>query len=97
MGGFFPPPTGTERVLTPLIVFSLKSLEDHLLCSRKFAQIVGNILIAIQLATTEKEVVEEPIGVSGFEVAKGQLTRHSNHTTSTDGAAELGKHKEEGP
>jgi hypothetical protein len=42
-----------------LIVFSLKSLEDHLLWSRKFAQIVGNILIVIQLATIEKEVVEE--------------------------------------
>jgi uncharacterized protein (UPF0303 family) len=30
-GGFFPSSIRTERVLVPLIVSSLKSLEDHLL------------------------------------------------------------------
>jgi hypothetical protein len=46
-------------------------------------------------------VAKELEGVSGFErsnvlVAKGQLIGHSNHTTSTNGVAELGIHKEEG-
>jgi hypothetical protein len=29
-GGLFPPPTGIERVLAPLVLFSLKGLEDRL-------------------------------------------------------------------
>jgi hypothetical protein len=30
-GGLFPPSTGIEKVLVPLVLSSLKSLEDHLL------------------------------------------------------------------
>jgi hypothetical protein len=43
-GGLFSPPTEIEKVLIPLILFSLKDLENHLLQSREFAWIVGNIL-----------------------------------------------------
>jgi hypothetical protein len=38
----------------------LKILEDHLLWSKEFAQIVGNISIAFQLATTENDITEKP-------------------------------------
>lgn len=47
-------------------------------------------------------VAKELVGVSEFErsnaiVAKGQLARRSNHTTSINKVAELGRHKEKGP
>ncbi len=66
---------------------------------------MGNISTTLRLAIIEKDckgsVTEELEGVSGFErsnvvVAKGQLIGHSNHTTSTNGVAKLGRHKEEG-
>ncbi len=58
-GGVFPPPTRIKRALAPLIVFSLKSLEDHWFRSKKFAQMVGDILISFWLATTKKDVVKK--------------------------------------
>jgi hypothetical protein len=42
-GEFFPPLIKTKNVLTPLVLSSLKTLEDHLLWSKEFAQMVGNI------------------------------------------------------
>jgi uncharacterized protein (UPF0303 family) len=36
-GGLFPPPIGTEATMALLVIFSLKSLEDHLLHSKDFA------------------------------------------------------------
>jgi hypothetical protein len=40
-------------------MFSLKSLEDHLLQLEKFAQLVGDISIAFWLATIEKKATWE--------------------------------------
>ncbi len=39
----FPPPIGTKIIMVPLVLSSLKSLEDHLLHFKNFAQIMGNI------------------------------------------------------
>lgn len=58
-GGFFPPPTRIEMAMAPLTTTSLKSLEEHLFLSKDFTHIVGNILKVFQLATTEKEAIEE--------------------------------------
>jgi hypothetical protein len=45
--------------MAPLTTTSLKSLEEHLFLSKDFTHIVGNILKVFQLATTEKEAIEE--------------------------------------
>jgi len=58
-GGLFLPPTKTKMPMALLTTTSLKSLGEHLFHSKDFAQIVGNIFKAFQLATTEKEKVEE--------------------------------------
>jgi hypothetical protein len=50
----FPPPIGTKTITVPSILSSLKSLEDHLLHFKNFAQIMGNISKVFQLATTTK-------------------------------------------
>jgi hypothetical protein len=61
--------------MAPLIVFSLKLLEDHLLHLRDFAQGVGNILKAFRLVVTEKAYAKEVFQKSLQEVAnlKGQV------------------------
>jgi uncharacterized protein (UPF0303 family) len=58
-GGPFPPLIETENVLAPLILSSLKTLEDHLLWSREFAQMVGNISITFWLAIIEKDAIKK--------------------------------------
>lgn len=68
-GGFFPQPTKTNIEMAPLIISSLKSLEDHLLHPKDFAKIVGNISKAFQLAIIEKEAAEEGQQKSLREVA----------------------------
>ncbi len=43
--GLFPPLTRTKTSIVPSVLFSLKTLEDHLLWLKEFAQTMGNILI----------------------------------------------------
>ncbi len=62
-GGLFPPPNESENVLVLSILSSLKSLKDHLLQLKEFAQIVGNLSIVFQLATTKKDAIEEMLQV----------------------------------
>jgi hypothetical protein len=60
-GGLFSPLIQIENVLTPLVLSSLKTLEDHLLWSREFAQMVGNISTTFWLAILEKDAIEEAL------------------------------------
>jgi hypothetical protein len=39
----FLPPTKIEATMVLLVISSLKSLDNHLLCSRDFSQTMGNI------------------------------------------------------
>jgi len=48
---------------------SLKSLKVHLLHTKDYAQIMGNILKAFWLATTEKETIEGVLQKNLQEVA----------------------------
>jgi hypothetical protein len=61
--------------MAPLVISSLKSLEDHLFRSKDFTHTMGNISKVFQLSTTEKEVVEEVLQKSLQEVAdlKGHM------------------------
>jgi hypothetical protein len=59
--GLFPPLMKTKNVLAPLVLSSLKILEDHLLRSREFAQTVGNISTIFWLAITQKDAVKEAL------------------------------------
>lgn len=88
-GQLFPSLIETKNVLAPLILSSLKILEDHLFRSKEFAQIVKNISITFWLAVIEKDIVEEPTRGSGLErlvaiATKGQPTRRSYHRTYVD-------------
>lgn len=73
-GRFFPPSIKIKYVIASLVVSSLKLLEDHL-CSKDFAQTVGNISKAFCLAIIEKAYVKDVLQKSLQEVVelKGQL------------------------
>jgi hypothetical protein len=55
----FTPPIENKMTIVPSITTSLKSKKVHLLHTKDYAQIVGNILKAFWLATTEKETIED--------------------------------------
>jgi NADH:ubiquinone oxidoreductase subunit D len=59
MGWTFHPPTKNKRVLAPLVLSSLKDLENHLLWLKEFSQTMGSISTSFWLAKIEREVAKD--------------------------------------
>jgi len=62
-------PIENKMTIAPSVTTSLKSLKVHLLHTKDYAQIMGNILKAFWLATTEKETIEGVLQKNLQEVA----------------------------